>query len=140
MESTELGIQDGWSLVISLAELHQWELENHPLLMSLTGRHLYYRLAEESVKSDPALARALKDLFGGMYFTEKALRTRMRQMETDGLIQAVTSHEDARSKHLVPTEKFHELMPSSTTFASTPWVAWSARAKPSWSYCLQAMI
>ena len=110
VESTELGIQDGWSLVISLAELHQWELENHPLLMSLTGRHLYYRLAEESVKSDPALSRALKDLFGGMYFTEKALRTRMRQMETDGLIQAVTSHEDARSKRLVPTEKFHELM------------------------------
>jgi DNA-binding MarR family transcriptional regulator len=110
VESTEYVNEDWWSLVISLAELHQWELENHPLLTTLTGRHLYYRLAEESVKSDPALARALKDLFGGMYFTEKALRTRMRQMETDGLIQAVTSHEDARSKHLVPTEKFHELM------------------------------
>ena len=110
VESNEFVNEDWWSLVISLAELHQWELENHPLFPTLTGRPLYYRLAEESVKTDPGLARALKDLFGGMYFTEKALRTRMRQMETDGLIQAVTSHEDARSKHLVPTEKFHQLM------------------------------
>ena len=27
-----------WGLVSSLAELHQWELENLPLLSTLTGR------------------------------------------------------------------------------------------------------
>jgi hypothetical protein len=99
-----------WGLVISLAELHQWELENHPLLETLTGRHLYYRLAQESVKNEYALTRALKDVFGGMHFTEKALRTRMRQMEREGLIEAVTRPDDARSKQLLPTEKFNQMM------------------------------
>ena len=110
VESTESGIQNGWSLVISLAELHQWELENHPLLMTLTGRHLYYRLAQESVKNEHVLTRALKDVSGGMHFTEKALRTRMRQMEREGLIKAVPRPDDARSKQLIPTEKFNALM------------------------------
>lgn len=110
MENIEKYPHEWWSLVISLAELHQWELENHPLLATLTGRHLYYRLAQESVNNDHVLTRALKDVFGGMHFTEKALRTRMRHMEREGLIEAVTRPDDARSKQLVPTDKFNQLM------------------------------
>ena len=75
LEDVEKNQDEWWRLVISLAELHQWELENHPLLETLTGRHLYYRLAQESVKNEHVLTRALKDVFGGMHFTEKALRT-----------------------------------------------------------------
>ncbi len=110
METIEKNHYEAWNLVVSLAELHQWELENHPLLDTLTGRHLYYRLAQESVNNDYVLTRALKDVFGGMHFTEKALRTRMRQMEREGLIQAVTRLDDARSKQVMPTEKFNHLM------------------------------
>lgn len=110
MENIEQKTTDWWSLVISLAELHQWELENHPLLETLTGRHLYYRLAQESVSHEYVFKRALKDVFGGMHFTEKALRTRMRHMERQGLIEAVTRPDDARSKLLIPTEKFNQLM------------------------------
>lgn len=110
MEDVEKNQDEWWRLVISLAELHQWELENHPLLETLTGRHLYYRLAQESVKNEHVLTRALKDVFGGMHFTEKALRTSMRQMEREGLIKAVPRPDDARSKQLIPTEKFNALM------------------------------
>ena len=110
LKAVEKKQDEWWGLVISLAELHQWELENHPLLETLTGRHLYYRLAQESVKNEYALTRALKDVFGGMHFTEKALRTRMRQMEREGLIEAVTRPDDARSKQLLPTEKFNQMM------------------------------
>jgi hypothetical protein len=110
LETIEQHPTDWWSLVISLAELHQWELENHPLLETLTGRHLYYRLAQESVNNKYVPKRALKDVFGGMHFTEKALRTRMRHMERQGLIEAVTRPDDARSKLLIPTEKFNALM------------------------------
>ena len=99
-----------WGLVSSLAELHQWELDNLPLLSTLTGRHLYYRLAEETFHPEEALTKALKDLFGGAHFTEKALRTRMREMERDGLLETVTRQSDARSKQLVPTPKFHDLL------------------------------
>jgi hypothetical protein len=99
-----------WGLVSSLAELHQWELDNLPLLSTLTGRHLYYRMAEETFHPEEALTKALKDLFGGAHFTEKALRTRMREMERDGLLETVKRQSDARSKQLVPTPKFHDLL------------------------------
>ena len=99
-----------WGLVSSLAELHQWELDTQPLLSTWTGRHLYYRLAEETFHPEEALTKALKDLFGGAHFTEKALRTSMREMERDGLLETVTRQSDARSKQLVPTPKFHDLL------------------------------
>ncbi len=99
-----------WGLVSSLAELHEWELDNLPLLSTLTGRHLYFRMAEETFHPEEALTKALKDLFGGAHFTEKALRSRLREMERDGLIETITRPSDARSKQLLPTPKFHLLL------------------------------
>ncbi len=110
MDNTETITPASWGLVSSLAELHQWELENLPLLSTLTGRHLYYRMAEETFHPEEALTKALKDLFGGAHFTEKALRSRMREMERDGLIETITRQSDARSKQLIPTPKFHQLL------------------------------
>ena len=63
METIEKNHYEAWGLVVSLAELHQWELQNHPLLDTLTGRHLYYRLAQESVNKEYVLTRAIKDVF-----------------------------------------------------------------------------
>ena len=110
MNNPENHPPSSWGLVSSLAELHQWELENLPLLSTLTGRHLYYRMAEETFHPEEALTKALKDLFGGAHFTEKALRSRMREMERDGLIETITRQSDARSKQLIPTTKFHQLL------------------------------
>ena len=62
METIEKNHYEAWGLVVSLAELHQWELQNHPLLDTLTGRHLYYRLAQESVNKEYVLTRAIKDV------------------------------------------------------------------------------
>ena len=111
MDIREIETHDEWwGLVSSMAELHQWELDHHPLLETLTGRHLYYRLAQEAAKGECEFSRALKDVFGGMHFTEKALRTRMRQMEREGLVQAIPRLDDGRSKQLVPTDKFEFLL------------------------------
>ena len=110
MEPNEINNPPWWGLVSSLAELHQWELDNLPLLSTLTGRHLYYRMAEETFHPELAVTKALKDLFSGAHFTEKALCSRMREMEREGLIDTVTRKFDARSKQLVPTAKFHELL------------------------------
>ena len=46
--------------------------------------------------------------WGGAGYTEKALRTRMRDMEQAGFIEAVSGKDDARSKYLMPTERFYE--------------------------------
>lgn len=108
MNNKEINTGQLTSIVANLAELHQWELDNAPLLNTLTGRHLYYRIAQRSVGDRALLSRALKDLFGGSGYTEKALRTRMRDMEREGVIEAVTGISDGRSKYLMPTEKFYE--------------------------------
>jgi DNA-binding MarR family transcriptional regulator len=96
------------AIVANLAELHEWELDHAPLLSTLTGRHLYYRIAQRAVGDRALLSRALKDLMGGAGYTEKALRTRMREMERAHLIESVSGEEDGRSKYLMPTEKFYE--------------------------------
>jgi DNA-binding MarR family transcriptional regulator len=96
------------AIVANLAELHEWELDHSPMLSTLTGRHLYFRIAQRAVGDRSLLSKALKDLMGGSGYTEKALRIRMREMEADGYIASVNGEDDARSKYLMPTEKFYE--------------------------------
>jgi DNA-binding MarR family transcriptional regulator len=96
------------AIVANLAELHEWEIDHSPLLETMTGRNLYFRIAQRAVGDRALLSRSLKDLMGGSGFTEKALRTRMREMEKNGYIASVSSEDDARSKCLMPTEKFYE--------------------------------
>lgn len=108
VNAKELNTSQLTAIVANLAELHEWELDHAPLLSTLTGRHLYYRIAQRAVGDRSLLSRALKDLTGGSGYTEKALRTRMREMEKDGYIASVNGEEDARSKYLMPTEMFYE--------------------------------
>ncbi len=108
MNSRDINTAQLTAIVANLAELHEWELDHAPLLGTLTGRHLYYRIAQRAVGDRALLSRALKDLMGGSGFTEKALRTRMREMEKAHLIESVSGEDDGRSKYLMPTEKFYE--------------------------------
>jgi DNA-binding MarR family transcriptional regulator len=108
LSTREINTAQLTAIVANLAELHEWELDHAPMLSSLTGRHLYYRIAQRAVGDRTLLSRALKDLMGGAGYTEKALRTRMREMEKAGLIEAVSGEEDGRSKYLMPTEKMYE--------------------------------
>ncbi len=108
MITNEINTSQLTAIVSNLVELHEWELGNAPLLNTLTGRHLYFRIAQRAVGDRSLLSKALKDLMGGAGYTEKALRTRMREMESQGFIASVHGEEDARSKYLMPTEKFYE--------------------------------
>jgi DNA-binding MarR family transcriptional regulator len=110
VSSREINTAQLTAIMANLAELHEWELVNAPIIGSLTGRHLYYRIAQRAVGDRALLSRALKDLMSGSVYTEKALRTRMREMERDGLIEAISGEDDARSKYLMPTEKMYELI------------------------------
>jgi hypothetical protein len=96
------------AIVVALTELHEWELECAPLLATLTGRHLYYRIARRAVGDRSLLSRSLKDLMGGVGYTDKALRTRMRDLEKDGFVESFYCENDARSRYLMPTERFYE--------------------------------
>lgn len=108
MKERDINAAQLTTIVSNLSKLHEWEIEHAPMLSTLTGRHLYYRIAQRAVGDRQLLSRALKDLMGGAGYTEKALRTRMRDMEREGYIESVSGEEDARSKYLMPTEKFYE--------------------------------
>lgn len=108
VNSSDINTRQLTAIVANLAELHEWELDHAPLLNTLTGRHLYFRIAQRAVGNRALLSKALKDLTGGSGYTEKALRTRMREMEKEGYIASVNGEDDARSKYLMPTERFYE--------------------------------
>lgn len=90
----------------NLAELHEWEIKNFPLINSLTGRLLYYRIAQRSIQSGKNYPNTLKDLVGDSGFTEKSLRNRMNAMANEDFIYSSQSSIDGRSKFPVPKEKF----------------------------------
>ena len=96
------------AMVANLAELHEWELKFCPLLTTQTGRHLFFRIAQRAVGERVLLSRALKDLMGGSNYTEKGLRNRIREMEKEGYIVLKSGEKDARSKYLMPTDKFYD--------------------------------
>lgn len=106
--SKDLNTNQLTAIVANLTELHEWESKHSPLLSSLTGRHLYYRIAQRAIGKRELLSRALKDLTVGSIYSDKALRTRMREMEIEGYIATVSCEDDARSKYLMPTEIFYE--------------------------------
>lgn len=108
MNNKDINSSQLTAIVANLAELHEWELEFSPMLTTLTGRHLYFRIAKRAIGDRALLSRALKDLLGGSGYTEKGLRNRIQEMERDGYIISVNGEEDGRSKYLMPTEKFYE--------------------------------
>jgi hypothetical protein len=109
MNFKEMGANELRAIILSLAELHQWEQDNSSVLSSMTGRHLYYKIAERAIGERSLLSGSLKkDLYAGSHLSEKAIRLRMRELEQEGCIEAISSMSDARAKYLVPTEKFYE--------------------------------
>ena len=64
MASKDMGAAELRGIIASLAELYQWEQDNSPTLRSMTGRHLYYKIAERAIADRSLLSGSLKrDLY-----------------------------------------------------------------------------
>jgi hypothetical protein len=97
-------------IIDNLATLHEWEAKNFPLLTSLTGRTLYYRIAQRAIDENKNNSKTMKELINDSGFTERSLRNRLHSMEEDGFIVSTQSMVDARSKFPMPNEKFYAAM------------------------------
>lgn len=95
-----------------LTKLHEWEMENIPMIYSSTGRLLYFRLAQQLLLNPNQQIKTLKDLYGDAQLSEKALRLRLREFEDVGLITTQAGQTDARVRCPEPTEKLQFLMES----------------------------
>jgi hypothetical protein len=91
------------NLLRVMIQIHDWENRQRQELQTLTGRELYFRIAEVCL-NDSQLPQQLK-LFHGRS-TERAMRQRMRGFKELGLINVSKNMSDQRTKCIVPTEKF----------------------------------
>jgi hypothetical protein len=91
------------NLLRVMIQMHDWENRQRQELQTLTGRDLYFRIAEVCL-NDSQLPQQLK-LFDGRS-TERAIRQRMREFEELGLIDVSNNMSDQRTKCVLPTEKF----------------------------------
>lgn len=97
-------------IIDSLADLHEWENKNFPLLSSLTGRILYYRIAQRAINENKKYSQTMKDLAIDSGFTERSLRNRISLMEEEGFVVSSVNETDGRSKYPIPNEKFFAAM------------------------------
>jgi len=81
----ELNTPQLTAIVSNLADLHEWEISHAPLLNTLTGRHLYYRIAQRAVGDRALLSRSLKDLMGGGRLYRKSIANAYAGHGTSGI-------------------------------------------------------
>lgn len=110
MNKEDANFRDFIEIIDNMARLHEWEMKNLPLLNSLTGRSLYYKIAQISLNFDDNKLNTMKDLIVDSDFTEKSLRTRLNIMEQEGFVVSTQSGIDGRSRFPVPKDKFYALM------------------------------
>jgi hypothetical protein len=105
IDSTELT-----ALLVAMAKLYDWEMANSPFMQSVTGRHLYFKIANRVIGEKTLLEKSMKDLYQGANLTEKAVRLRLRDFESQNYLRSVCNDQDARVRCLMPTESMYEAM------------------------------
>lgn len=87
-----------------LIEINQWEDSQRRELQTVSGRDLYFKIAATLLADSAGKKQPLKLLRGRI--TDRATRNRIREFQELGLVDVVDNEDDARTKRLVPTDKF----------------------------------
>jgi hypothetical protein len=97
------GVSDP-NLLRILIEINQWEDSQGRELQTISGRDLYFLIAATLLTDADGKPQSLKLLNGRM--TDRATRNRITEFQELGLVEVIDNEEDARTKRVVPTEKF----------------------------------
>jgi len=96
---------DDTALVAVLCRLHDWEMENAPLLRCTTGRQLYFSVAQGAVAR--GYGPMVKEVINSKHITDRALRSRLRTLVRQGYIHLEPSTKtDRRIKLIRPSVEF----------------------------------
>lgn len=94
--------------LLSCAALFEWESRELPFLNTISGRTLYYAVAQRFLSDHPGQRQApLKSL--AICQTERAMRKRIDDFVAQGLLTVQPQAHDARSRDVVPTPKLVHL-------------------------------
>jgi hypothetical protein len=92
------------NLLQILIDINLWEVHQGRELQTISGRDLYFLIAATLLTDADGKLQSLKLLNGRM--TDRATRNRIREFQELGLVDVVDNEDDARTKRVVPTEKF----------------------------------
>lgn len=95
-------------------ELYEWELNALPFVDTIVGRHVYVCVARNVLRQryfkDEDLS--IKSLLSSTAFSDRAVRLKIREMESTGYLLSKFSICDKRIRVLKPTEKLISLIDS----------------------------
>lgn len=92
------------NLLQILIDINLWEVHQGRELQTISGRDLYFLIAATLLTDADGKSQSLKLLNGRM--TDRATRNRIREFQALGLVEVIDNEDDARTKRVVPTEKF----------------------------------
>lgn len=94
-----------------LMQVHQWETSSNPLLSTIVGRHIYLCIISELSKNGEInVSRSLKQIFLHPTLTDRAIRLKLRDLESQGYIVTEINETDGRTKSIKVTDKFFGFM------------------------------
>ena len=105
--------QNTQSIMRVLKQLHSWELDNIPCVRTMTGRQLYFAAGGHAAGNYKVTAQPMKQLFNHQWMSERALRTRMQQLQADGLFE-ISAGIDTRSRWVTETPKLSQTIQEHT--------------------------
>ena len=92
------------NLLSMLVSLNAWEQKNSSCLHTQSGRSLYFQLAQVLLAPVEGDGVSMKQRLGDT--SERSMRDHMRSFQEAGLLTEKSGTQDARTKQIVPTEKF----------------------------------
>jgi hypothetical protein len=87
-----------------ICQLHEWESQHLELAQTQAGRYLYLNIARQLQEERGGPSALLKGIYYNKELSERALRYKIREFESDGLIEFESNHIDKRSKKILPTD------------------------------------
>ena len=94
------------NLLSILLALNAWEQKHSAPLKTQSGRALYFQLAQSSLAPDGYEGVMMKQRVGDA--SERSMRDHMRLFQEQGLLKEKSGIQDARTKQILPTQKFAE--------------------------------
>ena len=85
-----------------ICQLHEWENQHLGLAHTQAGRYLYLNIAKQLQADKDGPSALLKGIYYNKELSERALRYKIREFESDGLIEFESSNIDKRSKKYCP--------------------------------------
>lgn len=104
----ELDIATRAAFVQIMSDMHQWEMDHIELLRYMTGRQLYFPIANKMAFSPPCVQ--IKEILVSDHLSEKAMRNRLAQWVSSGVIDIKPSQIDKRAKQLYVSQQFDLLV------------------------------